>query len=64
MLCGEAKLSASARELPRLEAELVAKAERCPALAGKRIEPVLFVCRRGRGAAWDGVVTADDVVGA
>jgi AAA+ ATPase superfamily predicted ATPase len=63
VLVGEAKLACKSGEVsPRL-VSLRQKAAACPALAGKQIEPVLWILRGDRGVAGQArVLLADDVV--
>lgn len=65
VLVGEAKLSCKPSEVESRLAVLEKKAAACPALAGKRVEAVLWVLRGDRGAsAHPRVLRADDVVNA
>lgn len=50
VLIGEAKRTASAKEVPRLLSELRRRAALCPALQGRRVEPVLWILEGARAA--------------
>lgn len=65
ILVGEAKLAVTPREVASQLASLERRAAACPALAGKRVEPVLWVLRGDRALAQQSrVLLARDVLNA
>jgi response regulator of citrate/malate metabolism len=60
VLVGEAKHSASGKELDRLLADLKSKAQRCPEFKGKNIYCALWIMKGIK--AREKVFTADEVV--
>jgi DNA-binding transcriptional ArsR family regulator len=63
VLVGEAKLACKPGEVSTRLAALKQKAASCPALVGKRVEPVLWILRGDRGLARQArVLLAQDVV--
>jgi AAA+ ATPase superfamily predicted ATPase len=63
VLVGEAKVSATAREVRRIAAELQRNAARCPELVGRRVQPVVWVLRGRPRVPEVTVLSAEDVVG-
>jgi len=63
VLVGEAKLTATAREVRQFADRLARNAARCPELAGRRCSVAVWVLRGAKGATGVEVVSADDVIG-
>ncbi|MEO6597425.1 MAG: ATP-binding protein [Planctomycetota bacterium] len=63
VLVGEAKVTATVREVRRIEAQVMRDAARCPELAGCKVQPAVWVLRGRPRVPGVAVVTADDVVG-
>jgi len=63
VLVGEAKVSATAREVRGIAAELQRNAARCPELVGRRLQPVVWVLRDRPRVPEVTVLSAEDVVG-
>jgi len=63
-LVGEAKRTASGREVTTILESLLRRAAACPELEGRRIEPVVFVMQGKGPKASPRVVDARDVLGA
>ena len=62
MLCGEAKVSAGARDITRALEELHAKVQRCPVLEGKQVHCALWVLHRQGRVRRRELVSGKDVV--